>query len=341
MAAGPEGFIARWWRGEAGAAGSIASALTLPAAAAYRGVTTLRNLAFDRGLLGAAQADVPVISIGNLTVGGTGKTPFSGWVVKELLADGRTPALLCRGYGSDEPLLHERWNPDAQVITRADRPAGAREAVRKGADIIVLDDGFQHRRLQRDLDIVLVAHPQGIRGRLLPRGPFREGVRALNRADTVILVHKGASVDAMDALARSVADVRPDLPRLQLCFAPGSWYSLDGQEAERPAMADLLGVTSVADPDALGPFITASTGATVSVKAYPDHHEYSEADVRAITDAAAGRTIVTTEKDSVKLVRFTHLLPDVRVLSLRLEWELGEGIVRERIRALFDIETHA
>lgn len=340
IAAAPDGFIARWWRGEAGAAGSLASVLALPAAAAYRGVTTLRNVAFDRGLLGVDQADVPVISVGNITVGGTGKTPFAGWVVRELLADGRTPALLCRGHGSDEPLLHERWNPDAQVVTNADRRAGAREAVRNGADIIVLDDGFQHRRLRRDLDIVLVTQRQGIRGRLLPRGPFRESARALHRADLVILVHKGAPAAAMDVCARSVADVRPDLPRLQMCFAPGSWHRLDGREAEPPEMADLLGVTSVADPGAFGPFITTSTGATVSVRAYPDHHEYSEADVRAITDAAAGRTVVTTEKDSVKLVRFTHLLPDVRVLSLRLEWEAGEEIVRQRLRALFETAAH-
>lgn len=320
--------------------GSLASVLALPAAAAYRGVTTLRNVAFDRGLLGMDQAEVPVISVGNISVGGTGKTPFAGWVVRELLADGRTPALLCRGHGSDEPLLHKRWNPGARVITNADRRAGARAAVRNGADILVLDDGFQHRWLRRDLDIVLVTERQGIRGRLLPRGPFRESASALRRADLVVLVHKGAPAGAMDACARSVADVRPDLPRLQICFTPGSWHGLDGREAEPPEMADLLGVTSVADPGAFGPFVTASTGATVSVRAYPDHHEYSEADARKITDAAAGRTVVTTEKDSVKLVRLRHLLPEVKVLRLRLEWEAGEEIVRQRLRALCETVAH-
>ena len=338
--AAPDGFVARWWRGEAGPAGSVASVLTLPAAAAYRAVTTLRNVAFDRGLLGVYRADVPVISVGNITVGGTGKTPFAGWVVRELLSHGRTPALLCRGYGSDEPLLHERWNPTAQVVMTADRRAGARKAVRNGADIIVLDDGFQHRRLRRDLDIVLVTQEQGVRGRLLPRGPFRESVHGLRRADLVVLVHKGASAAAMDVCARSVADVRPDLPRLQMRFVPGSWYRLDGREAEPPETADLLGVTSVADPGAFGPFVTASTGAPVSVMAYPDHHEYSEADVQTIADAAAGRTIVTTEKDSVKLVRFTHLLPDVRVLGLGIEWEAGEDIVHQRLRALCETAAH-
>lgn len=341
IAAAPDGFVARWWRGDAGVAGSVASALALPAAAAYGAVTTLRNVAFDLDLLGVYRADVPVISVGNITVGGTGKTPFAGWVVRELLAAGRGPALLCRGYGSDEPLLHERWNPKARVVMNADRRAGAREAIRNGADILVLDDGFQHRRLRRDLDIVLVTQRQGIRGRVLPRGPFRESAQALRRADIVILVHKGAPEDAMDVCARSVADVRPDLPRVQMCFAPGSWYRLDGREAEPPEMADLLGVTSVADPGAFGPFITSSTGATVSVMAYPDHHEYSEADARTIADAAAGRTVVTTEKDSVKLVRFAHLLPDVRVLGLRIEWEAGEDIVRQRLRDVCEATSHA
>jgi tetraacyldisaccharide-1-P 4'-kinase len=125
-----------------------------------------------------------------------------------------------------------------------------------------------------------------------------------------------------------------------MCFAPGLWYRLDGREAEPPEMADLLGVTSVADPGAFGPFVTASTGGTVSVMAYPDHHEYSEADVQTIADSAAGRTVVTTEKDSVKLVRFTHLLPDVRVLGLRLEWEAGEDLVRQRLGALCETASH-
>ena len=330
----PGGFVERWWQGDAGAPGLVASALALPFAAAYGAVTTLRNAAFDRGLLAVGRADVPVVSVGNITVGGTGKTPLAGWVVGELLANERSPALLCRGYGMDEPLLHARWNPDAPVVANPDRFAGAREAMDKGADILVLDDGFQHRRLARDLNIVLVAEHQGIRGRLLPRGPFREGVRALHRADLVIMTHKGASGEAMDSLASAIAAVRPDLPRIQLGFVPGAWRDLDGQLSDPPQTEDLLGVASVADPGAFSPFITACTGGTVRVRAYPDHHEFSEADVREIAEDADGRTVVTTEKDSVKLVRFAESLPDVRVLSLSLEWEAGEEIVRRRLRGL-------
>ena len=330
----PDGFVARWWRGEAGVAGAVASALALPASAAYAAAMTLRNAAFDSGVLSTHRARIPVISVGNITVGGTGKTPFAGWVVEQLLASGLKPALVSRGYGADEPSLHRRWNPGSLVVTDPDRRAGVAEATSQGADIAVLDDGFQHRRIGRDLDIVLLAERQGVRIRLLPRGPFREGLRALRRADLVVLTHMGAPARTMDHMANALAAVRPDLPRVQLRFAPDAWRTLDDLEADPPDGKDLLGVTSVADPAPFGPMVNALTGAAVKVRVFPDHHDYSEADVRAIAEEAAGRPIVTTEKDSVKLVRFANALPDARVLGLRLDWEAGEDIVRQRIASL-------
>ncbi len=139
----------------------------------FGAATGLRNVLFDHGVLDSQAVGVPVVSVGNLSVGGTGKTPVSAWVAAELQAAGARPAIVMRGYGDDERYVHARINPAVPVVTNPDRVAGAREAVAAGATMIVLDDAFQHRRVQRDLDLVLVAAEQGGAGRLLRAGPLR------------------------------------------------------------------------------------------------------------------------------------------------------------------------
>ena len=165
----------------------------------YGGVVCLRNGLYSRGLLRAEAASVPVISVGNLTTGGTGKTPFVVWVVEVLRELGMTPGVLSRGYGraagaekNDEGALLGEGLADLPQVQMPDRVAGASEIVALGADVIVLDDGFQHRRLARDFDIVLIdsTHPWGLAAvadaaapveALLPRGLLREPVKAVVR----------------------------------------------------------------------------------------------------------------------------------------------------------------
>ena len=122
----------------------------------YGAGVRLRNRAFDLGLRRTQRAPVPVISVGNIVAGGAGKTPFTRWLVQELMQRGKRPAILHGGYGSDEPKLHRKWLPSAIVVEQKDRVAAASAAAHDGADVVVLDDAFQHRRLSRDLDIVLV-----------------------------------------------------------------------------------------------------------------------------------------------------------------------------------------
>src|SRR5688572_14246190 len=136
----------------------------------YGGVIKLRNAAYDRGMFPVERVAVPVLSVGNIVAGGAGKTPVVRWLVEQLLARGRRPAILHGGYGMDEPKLHQQWHPEVTVIAERDRVAAARLAVDGGADVIVMDDGFQHRRLARDLDIVLVTADSD-NWNLLPRGP--------------------------------------------------------------------------------------------------------------------------------------------------------------------------
>jgi tetraacyldisaccharide 4'-kinase len=173
----------------------------------YASVVGIRNLLYDAGLLKSVKLSVPVISVGNITTGGTGKTPTVIMLVKELKRLGRNPAVLTRGYGapqggkSDEVIEHEC--PGVPVIVNGDRVAGGREAIEKhGADVLVLDDGFQHRRLARDLNIVLVdaTEPMGIPG-VLPRGSWREPPYNLKRANMIMLTRCEQVEDELANLA--------------------------------------------------------------------------------------------------------------------------------------------
>ena len=200
----PDEFAREVWAGGGGAAGTALRLALTPAEAAYGAITRARNGAYDRGWLRSERADVPVISIGNISVGGAGKTPFAAWVARRLLEWGREPAIVLRGYGEDEILLHRELTPKIPVFPHKRRVEAALEAFAMGCDVVVLDDGFQHRALARDLDIVLVpVEGWEPRPRLVPRGPWREGPRALGRADVIVLTRKSA--DAARAAASTDA----------------------------------------------------------------------------------------------------------------------------------------
>ena len=198
MSHGFEARVRAWWRGEGGLWGGLASVLAAGPALLFGAVVRVRNALYDRGWLPARRAPLPVVSVGNLTVGGTGKTPVAAWIVRRLSERGHRPALVSRGYGRDELALHGRWNPAVPVVASPDRAGAAREAARRGADVAVLDDGFQHRRLARDADVVLLAAEERFPGRMLPAGPYREPSRALRRADLIVVTRKAAPESAAE-----------------------------------------------------------------------------------------------------------------------------------------------
>ena len=319
-----------WWAGEAGVAGQLLSALSLPVELAFRGAVFLRSAAYDRGLLSVQRAPVPVICVGNLTVGGTGKTPLVRWVVRVLEEAGRRPAVAVRGYGRDEMLLHRRWSPDAPVHAHADRVRAAQAGVASGADVVVLDDGFQHRRLAHDLDLVAVAAEQPFPGRFLPRGPYRESPTALRRAGLVVVTHRSASDVAVPRLEEAVRRVAPGVLLARARLSPGGWEGLDGGPSEAPR-GRVLAATGVAGPRAFAALVGEQTGAVVELLEFSDHHEFTARDVAHIGRVAGGRPVAVTEKDAVKLREHAGILPDVRVLTLTLEIESGEELLRERI----------
>jgi tetraacyldisaccharide 4'-kinase len=263
-----------------------------------------------------------VLSVGNLTVGGTGKTPFAAWLVKGLRERGERPALVARGYGEDELALHRRWNPGVPVIAEEDRAFGAWKAAKRGASVVVLDDGFQHRRLARALDVVLVARNTPTQARLLPRGPFRESFSALRRADVVAVVEKGDAEANLPFPGVLFQDFLRE-PPLRVRFVPDGWMDLQGNESTCPE-GDFVALAGVGDPESVSQMFLRATGREAELLAFPDHHEYTSEDVTNILAHAGGRSLVTTEKDGVKLERYHEGLGMMRVLRLRMELTDGE-----------------
>jgi tetraacyldisaccharide 4'-kinase len=325
-----EPVVRGWWVGSGGFAGRMVRALAFPAELAFRAGSAVRNRAYDKGTFRVHSLPVPVVSVGNLVVGGTGKTPVSSWLAKELVDTGHRPAILARGYGRDEIELHRKWTPNVPVRADRDRVRAGTQAIDDGADVLVLDDGFQHRRLARDLDLVLVAAEQTFPGRLLPAGPYREPPEALRRAHAVLVTHRVGDSARAHALVSRIEEAFPQLLVGTLHLAASGWQDLEGVARSTPE-GGLLAVTSVARPDDFERLVADMTGARPVSLAFPDHYEFSSKDVDLIRKRAGERAIVTTEKDAVKLVRFADSLPPVHVLTLLVRPGPGAAEVLERV----------
>jgi tetraacyldisaccharide 4'-kinase len=323
----PDELAREVWAGGGGAAGAALRTILAPAEAGYAAAVAARNGAYDRGWLRSERVDVPVISIGNISVGGAGKTPFAAWLARRLVDLGRRPAIALRGYGEDEILLHRELNPDVPVFRGKRRVQAAREAVAAECDVVVLDDAFQHRALARDLDIVLVpVEGWEPRPRLVPRGPWRESPRALARADLIVLTRKSADAARAAAVETEVARMHPRKPIARCALIPIWLTPLHGGAAtgvETLAGRRVLAVSALAVPE---PFIHHLRGAGAEVQAatYPDHHPFTEADAAEIMARAAGRTIVMTHKDAVKLRAL--LSPSIEAFVLEQSVAIESGM---------------
>jgi tetraacyldisaccharide 4'-kinase len=281
-------------------------ALLAPLSMAFGGITAVRNWLYDAHVLRTVPSPIPTISVGNLSVGGTGKTPVAAHFVRRLLDLGRRPAIVMRGYGDDEIGVHPLLNPGVQVYADPDRVAGIARAARDGADVAVLDDAFQHRRAGRHADIVLISAERWRRdSRVLPAGPLREPWRALRRASMVLVTHRIAPLATVACVTQAVNQVVPHTPVAALHLAIGQLHTVTGD----PISIDLadvsgsrvLAVAGIGDPDSFFAQL-AQFGATVNRRSYPDHHPYTPNDVASILAAAAGhKYIITTLKDAVKL----------------------------------------
>jgi tetraacyldisaccharide 4'-kinase len=292
------------WTSESAAA-KTARALLAPFSIVYRGASALRGILYDRGILPVYHSSIPIISVGNLTVGGTGKTPIAAWIAAAVLERGKVPAIVLRGYGEDEPLVHKSLNPEVEVVICRDRARGIREAVACGADVVVLDDAFQHRRAARDLDILLIS-ADGWRGdtKLLPQGPWREPLSSARRASLVIVTAKTSGPGKVDTLRRAVAAAAPTVPQAVVRLKLGELQSTTtGQAMPLAALSDakVLAIAAIANPESFFEQLTAA-GADVIPRPFPDHHAFTAREAAQL--AAAGESadfVVCTLKDAVKL----------------------------------------
>jgi tetraacyldisaccharide 4'-kinase len=342
-------LVERVWYGGDAVAAATRTMLT-PLERIFGGVVGARDILYDAGWLPAAPTAIPAVSIGNLTVGGTGKTPVAAWIAQGLRERGAHPAVILRGYGADEPLVHHRLNPDVDVVVGADRAAAIARAALQGADVAVLDDAFQHRRVQRMADLVLVSADRWTSDiRLLPAGPWREPLKAVRRATLVIVTRKAASDHTVDVVHERLSAVAPGIPRVSIRLEPTALVStdFDSGRAESRSLDTIAGATvhavlSIADP---GAFVTQlqSRGAVVVPKVFPDHHDFSDADVHEIASGLpVDALVVCTLKDAVKLApRWPRLAPRLWYVSQQVVVERGVGgiervlddLVRARSRA--------
>jgi len=304
----------------------------LPVAALWRGGMALRTAAFRRGWLAVHDLPLPAVAVGNLTVGGSGKTPIASWIARHYVSRGLVPGILLRGYGGDEVLVHQYEAPEAQVVADPDRVAGAHRALALGAQVLVLDDAFQRQDVWRDLNIAVVSAETSRAVRWpLPAGPWREGVGALARADALIVTRKRADAASALELARTLAP-RVRGPVAVVHLAARRYRGLvSGREVPAEALAGrrVVAASAIADPDA---FVaqTKATGAQVQVATWKDHHAYRDEDVAWLAHAARRADhVVLTRKDAVKLHdRWPASVPEPLVATLDLEWEEGlEGLV--------------
>jgi tetraacyldisaccharide 4'-kinase len=295
---------------------------SLPLRAVLRAASTLyrvgvsaRNRRYDRNAAASVRLPVPVISVGNVTTGGTGKTPLVIEIARRLRERHRTPAVLSRGYKAaadqeaDELRLVRRRLPEVICVADPDRLRGARAAINHhGVDVILLDDGFQHRALARDVDIVLIdaTCPFGY-GHLLPRGLLREPLEALRRASLLVISRADQVDDAsLELIEAALERYAPAVPRVRSRHHPAGFVALDGQDVSLTPnrVSPVFCFAAIANPAAFRRTVESTGIRIVGVQWWPDHHAYRERDVARVGQLArhAGASaLLTTEKDAVKL----------------------------------------
>ena len=328
------GWIERVWYGDDAIAVAARAAL-LPLSRLYGAASALRTLMYDRGVLRSEAPALPTISIGNLTVGGTGKTPVAAWVATELEARGARPAIVLRGYGGDEPRVHRILNPAMPVVVARDRVGGIAQASARGATVAVLDDAFQHRRVRRAADVLLVTADRWSSAvRLLPAGPWREPLRSSRRATLIVITRKAAPAAAADEVRRALSREAPGVGLVTVHLAPTQLTDLATRRhlpltLLRDRRVRLL--AGIGDPRALIRQLEGH-GARVSAQLYPDHYRFSDAEIETFAASIPSDGLaICTLKDAVKLVdRWPREAPTLWYVSQHVIVERGAGDV-ERV----------
>lgn len=321
-----------------------ANILLAPLSALYGAAMRTRLMLYRTGTLAALRVDAPVISVGNITTGGTGKTPHVAWLARRLAARGHSVCILTRGYGRENPsqqvivsdgerlraeareggdeprLLAEMLAGRAAVISNADRAAAARWARENlQSDVFILDDGFQHLAIARDLNLLLIdaTNPWG-GGHLLPRGRLREPLRGLKRADAIIITRANLAAD-IHKLRTEIEHLSEGRPVLLSETRTARVVQLDESLAadEKDAVPNSLtesiaAFCALGNPEAFFAHLRSDGHRLAHTKSFPDHHTYTQGEIDALTIEAkrdGAQSLLTTAKDAVKLRGLRFELP--------------------------------
>jgi tetraacyldisaccharide 4'-kinase len=306
-----------------------------------------RNWLFDAGWRRRIKAPIPVISVGNLTMGGTGKTPCVEYVARFLRERQMRVAILSRGYGSrqgcnDEALVLEENLADVPHLQGADRAALTQIAAEElESEIIILDDGFQHRRLLRDLDLVLIDATAPFGFGLFPRGLLREPLSSLRRADGVILTRCDlVGPEELAKLRARVDRIAPGISIAESNHEPAGWSNSKqetkplGEWRHRPVAA----FCGIGNPDAFRRTLSLLGITPIAFRIFPDHHPYTRNDVEDLRtwarQLATDCVVVTTQKDLVKL-RLDRI-GDRELWALKIHLRVGAGkdVLEEKLEEL-------
>lgn len=333
-----------------GVAAALARAGFHIASIPYGWAIARRNRQFDRATREIVRPPVPAVSVGNLTVGGTGKTPMVEWISQYLRQHDVRVAILSRGYRAaadgrnDEALELELALPDVPHLQNADRAGSAAVAVEElASQLLLLDDGFQHRRLARDLDIVLLdaSEPFGF-DHVLPRGTLREPVAGLRRAGVVVL----SRADMLDAARRAavrsrVEKISPQAAWCEVEHRPAALLTSDGTRESLDAIKSqtIAAFCGIGNPAGFRHTLQRLGCRVAAWREFPDHHAYTREDVAAIAELARGSQaslIVCTRKDLVKLRVPTIGAAPLRAVAVELSFLAGEDALRNALQPLVE-----
>ena len=301
----------------------------------YAAGLSVRKILYRTGVFKSNRVPMKIISVGNLTLGGTGKTPFVMSLVKiakEVI--GREAAILTRGYGWDEQALLKNKLADIPILARENRVDSAHKAIRLyGCDTAILDDGFQYWELERDLDIVLIdsKNPFG-NGRLFPRGILREPREAISRADIVVFTKiDQAGVDTT-SLKEELKCENSRLIFLEARHKPSALYDMKSKKEEDIISLKgkrVLLLSAIGDPKYFKESVKALGASVVAHLRFQDHHDYKKKDIDNIVRVCDERKfdfILTTEKDAVKFSRLGLSISNYKVMVLAVEMDIVKGM---------------
>jgi len=314
----------------------------------YLGVVNFRNWLYDKKIFRETKLSCPVISVGNITVGGTGKTPCVILLARMLQARGYHPAVISRGYGGksvdavnivsdgvkilldsetagDEPYLMARALKGIPVITGGKRTVTGQTAIdRFGANVIICDDAMQHRQIFRDVNLVLLDN-RSLSGkdRLLPRGRLREPLKALKRAGAVIVTRADETVETDRRIKELIAAA--NIPVFKSIHKPKEVIRADDSE-QKPVSAlrgkKVCAFCGIANPGSFRKTLSMAGAEILSFDVFPDHHPYSKSELEKIKTEFTGCCadyLVTTEKDAMRLQHEPEFLKGVDILRIEME----------------------